>query len=562
MSQTSITRRVLRRVEVNRDLDTDVDFFVQKDTRPLPPSRRTYGPWDFVGLWMVTGSFNVGGWTTGSSLISLGLNVPQAIGTVIVAQVFVALSCIAGGAAGAKWHISFPFWMKQVWGTWGFLFPMIIRVFLSLVYSATNTWYGAQCLRTFITALWPSFLNLDTPLADGTMYVYDFVAFLLFLLLCLPLMWRSPENYRIPFLVASVTVATTVFVLLIWCTVRAGGGGALLTNTSAVSGVAQATGAKLGWAFTAAVTANIGGVATHMFSQSDYTRYARKPGDQILSQLIIVPLGTMINAVIGIVCTSCAAQLYPEATSLLWQPYAFLNAVLKYENNSGARAGVAFASMAFVFSQFGIVVASNAVVAGIDLAALLPRWFTVRRGGYVTMAFVFILQPWQLLNSASNFLTVVGSFSVFLSPFMGIMFSDYFLLRKRTMKLTDLYEQSSKSIYWYSNGWNWRAAVSWVAAVWFLMPGLVQRGIDSGAVWPGWTRLYELAWFLGILVSAFVYMTLEHFWPISNKTVVDDADYFGTFTELEIVEGFEREGAGTSLEAEDEKVAKQDVLEV
>lgn len=74
-SQAPLYQRLLRRLEVNRDTDTDVDIYVNKDTRPLPPSRRTYGPWEFVGLWMITGSFNVGGWTTGSSLISLGLNV-------------------------------------------------------------------------------------------------------------------------------------------------------------------------------------------------------------------------------------------------------------------------------------------------------------------------------------------------------------------------------------------------------------------------------------------------------------------------------------------------------
>lgn len=75
MSRTSITKRLARRLEVQRDTDTDVDIYVNKDTRPLPPTRRTYGPWEFVGLWMVTGSFNVGGWATGSSVISLGLNV-------------------------------------------------------------------------------------------------------------------------------------------------------------------------------------------------------------------------------------------------------------------------------------------------------------------------------------------------------------------------------------------------------------------------------------------------------------------------------------------------------
>jgi NCS1 family nucleobase:cation symporter-1 len=74
-STSTFTSRLLRRLEVQRDTDADVDIYVNKDTRPLPPSRRPYGPWEFVGLWMVTGSFNVGGWTTGSSLISLGLNV-------------------------------------------------------------------------------------------------------------------------------------------------------------------------------------------------------------------------------------------------------------------------------------------------------------------------------------------------------------------------------------------------------------------------------------------------------------------------------------------------------
>ena len=124
-AKSPITSRLLRRIEVNRDTDVDVDTFVNKDTRPLPPSRRPYGPWHFVGLWLVTGSFNVGGWTTGSSLISLGLNVWQAMLAIIIAHTFVGFVCVAGGHPGAKWHIGFPIWMKQNWGIWGYLFPMV-----------------------------------------------------------------------------------------------------------------------------------------------------------------------------------------------------------------------------------------------------------------------------------------------------------------------------------------------------------------------------------------------------------------------------------------------------
>lgn len=50
---SELLTQLLRRIEVNRDTDTDVNAYVNKDTRPLPPSRRTYGPWSFVGLWMV-----------------------------------------------------------------------------------------------------------------------------------------------------------------------------------------------------------------------------------------------------------------------------------------------------------------------------------------------------------------------------------------------------------------------------------------------------------------------------------------------------------------------------
>jgi nucleobase:cation symporter-1, NCS1 family len=99
MSQSTLKQRLIRRLEVQRDTDTDVQSYVNRDTRPLPPSRRTYGPWEFVGLWMVTGSFNVGGWTTGSSVISLGLNVWQAMLTIIIAHTFVGLVCIAMGVS-------------------------------------------------------------------------------------------------------------------------------------------------------------------------------------------------------------------------------------------------------------------------------------------------------------------------------------------------------------------------------------------------------------------------------------------------------------------------------
>lgn len=221
--------------------------------------------------------------------------------------------------------------------------------------------------------------------------------------------------------------------------------------------------------------------------------------------------------------------------------------------------GVAFASMAFRLSQFRMVVASNSVVAGIDLAALLPRWFTVRRGGYFTIAFVFVMQPWTLLDCATSFLTVVGSLSVFLGPLMGIMFADYFLLRRTTVKLTALYGSGPQSsIYWYTGGWNLRAVVAWTVGVWLFLPRLAQRAVAPKDVWPGGMRLYQLAWFLGCLVSGLVYLLLDYVWPIQDKLVVDDADCFGTFDDLPVIQGVDgpdQTGSGVGSLRLNEKLA-------
>ena len=92
----------------------------------------------------------------------------------------------------------------------------------------------------------------------------------------------------------------------------------------------------------------------------------------------MVPIGAILNALIGIIVTSCAAQLYPEE-GLLWQPYDLLTAIQKHSGNSGrARAAVAFASIAFILAQIGLAVVQNALSG---VSKQLERIFSSRREG-------------------------------------------------------------------------------------------------------------------------------------------------------------------------------------
>ncbi|TEA18474.1 Uracil permease [Colletotrichum sidae] len=535
---------LLRRLQVSRETDVVTSAYMNRDTRPLPPERRTYGPWQFVGLWVVTGSFNIGGWTTGSSLIALGLNVWQAMLTVVVGHALVGLICVLAGAPGAKWHVGFSILQKSSWGMRGALFPLVQRIMLSFVWYSTQVYWGGQCVRTLLSSVAPSFNSLSAPLAGGTTTVADLVGFVVFSLLCLPLIYVRPERYHVPFAVAACTVIPTVLVLLVWCVATARGAGPMLSDVSGTAGVEQARGARLGWMLALGVCTNIGGISTHIFSQSDFTRFARRPRDQVASQLVFVPANTVVVALVGIVCTSCAAQLFPHTRgTLVWEPYRFLDALQAHHADSaGARAAVFFASLAFVLAQLGIAVAENALSNGIDLSALAPRFFTLRRGGYLTAAAAFAVQPWRLMNGAGKFLTVMGGYGVFLGSMTGVMFADYYLVRRRNLKLTHLYEATAASVYWYRHGVNWRAAAAWVSGTWLLLPGFVERVRDPAVERVGWSHLYYLAWPLGCVVAVVTYYGLHRLWPVESPMAVDDADYFGTFGPREgvVLDGWEQ----------------------
>ncbi|KAL3455030.1 permease for cytosine/purines, uracil, thiamine, allantoin-domain-containing protein [Aspergillus heterothallicus] len=498
------------------------------DTRPLEPARRTFGPWEFVTLWVVTGSFNIGGWTTGSALIALGLNVWQAVLTVIIGNILVGLLCVLSGAPGAKWHLSFAIIARSAWGVHGFRFVVIQRVFLACIWFSTQVYWGAQCVRVFLTALWPSFASLDTPLAHGTMTSGDIVSFVIFTILYVPLIWVRPEKYRIPFLISCAAVIPTIFACLIWFTVKAKGAGPLVRDIS-VSGIPQAHGSHLGWMIVLGIVTNISAMSVHVYVQSDFTRYARRPRDQLLAQLLMVPMGTIIVALIGIICTSCAVSLFPEANgTLLWEPYALLSTLQEhYDNSSRSRAAVAFMSLSFMIAQFGMVVVNNGVAAGLDLAALFPRYFNIRRGMLLMVMISFIVQPWELLNGASKFLSVLSGYGVFVGPMTGVMFADYFFVRWRQLKVSHLYECNHSSIYWYSRGMNARAFIAWVMGSWLTLPGFVNF-VQQGTANPlaGWSELYYISYLLGTAVTVVFYVALHYFWPIPG---VDEVDGHGDF---------------------------------
>ncbi|KAL1844846.1 hypothetical protein VTK73DRAFT_1684 [Phialemonium thermophilum] len=279
---------------------------------------------------------------------------------------------------------------------------------------------------------------------------------------------------------------------------------------------APATTQSIGWSFMFGITAILGAWGAGTLGQSDWTRYAKRRYAPTLSQLVAAPITIAITAVIGIVVTSASRDVL--GGDVIWNPIYLLAAIQEhYHSSPRARAGVFFASLGCVSSQFSISVVLNSVSTGMDMAGLCPKYINIVRGSYIMAVIGIATQPWQLISTATKFLSVLSGFGVFMAPATGVMLADYHLVRKRKLKLDELYVGNSTSIYWFRSGFNWRAFVAFGAGMWPLLPGLVATvNSYTGPNWTGWVRLYNLTFLVGVAMSFCAFTALSYLFPIAG----------------------------------------------
>lgn len=124
----SFIRSIPRRLELHHgDSDVPPDRWQNRDLVPLPPSRRLWTDFDFVGLWS-TVFLTIYAWQASSSLISYGLNVWQSVICTIIARVLIYAVILSLGWVGGVWHISYTVQSRYTFGIWGSLLPIFLRV--------------------------------------------------------------------------------------------------------------------------------------------------------------------------------------------------------------------------------------------------------------------------------------------------------------------------------------------------------------------------------------------------------------------------------------------------
>ncbi|OAL36848.1 hypothetical protein AYO20_03904 [Fonsecaea nubica] len=503
-------------------LPGESSIWINDDIRPLPPSRRLWDTWAYISFWAIN-QIALSNWQLGASLIAVGLSVWQTMIAVIIGKLIIAGVAICNGMVGATWHIGFPVLSRGIWGVWGSYVIIIQRIVLSLTWFCVQSWTGGLCVTAVLSSIFSGFHHMENTLPESANTTTKaLTGWIVYNIITIPMLYIPPEKTRRLLFVMNIISVTTLISMMIYVLSTAKGGGPLLSAPAAAQ-----SGSQLGWAIVQGITTVIGGIAVGLTNQTDYSRFARRPGDQIFGQWFsILTLGTILP-LFGCLTSSASIKLYGEA---YWNPPDLLLRWLDDDYNSKARAAAFFGGCGLVVCQLAINTIDNAFSAGMDMAGLLPKYFNIRRGSYLALVLSIAMCPWELLASAGTFISVMGAYSVFLGPMCGIQICDYFLVRRQRMKLSDLYTPSPQGIYYYFHGTNPRAFVAWVCGWAPQLPGFIANVNKSVSVPKACTEMFYLAFPLGLAISFTLYYGLNRAFPPQGLGEYDDVDYYATFT--------------------------------
>lgn len=456
------------------------------DLAPVPVSKRNWTTYNYAALW-VSMAHCIPTYMLASGLIAQGMNWWQALFTILLGNAIVLVPILLNSHPGTKYGIPFPVFARAAYGTIGSNLPALMRAIVACGWFGIQAWIGGEALHTLFRALIPGWQNLlGGPVGGHT--ITEWLSFLIFWGMNIWIVYRGMdllrevENWAAPY----VLVMTAV--LLGWAVWRANGLGSLLTDAGKFHSIADF------WpVFVPSLTAMIGFWATLSLNMPDFTRFGRSQREQTIGQVVALPTTMTVFAAMGVVITSAAIVIYPSLKPAeLWDP-------VKVVGQFKSVVVVAVSMFTVVIATLAVNIAANVVSPANDFANAFPRLISFRTGGLITGIVGILMQPWKLLADPSAYIfTWLNGYSGGLGSIAGVLIIDYWVIRRKTLTLPDLYLTSGN--YTYTAGWNWKAIIATLAGCFVAWIGLAVPAVKV---------LYDYGWFVGFGVSAIAYLALS-----------------------------------------------------
>ena len=453
----------------------DPDLY-NADLAPVPPEQRDWSWINMSTVWMGM-VHNVVAYETAAGLMSLGMSAWQALLATATAYFVLFLAMWFNAKAGTRYGLPFCVLIRAALGPRGAQIAVVLRGFVAVFWFAVQAYAGSQAIDAILGTLWHPWTTLTMSLLG--MSLRGWLSVGLFWLLHAWIVSHGVHRIRNFELFAGPLVIAVGLLATLWG-LRVGHGlGPLFAQPSHLSG----------WRgfviFAGGVTGLIGVWSSFAVNIPDLSRFVRSERDQVLGQLVGLPITAVVFTLMSVIVTSATVLAFGKP---IWNPVDLLLAI-------GNRWALLLGGATIVIATLSVNVAANIMPACYDLVNMFPRRLNFVRAGMAVLVIGLLFAPWLWFHNAGSIFKVLGAIAGLLGPVTGIMLADYFVIRRREYDVADLYRYDGR--YGGRDGWN--------------LPGLAAFALGgaaalSGLVIPALAPAYAFSWFIGVAVGACVYV--------------------------------------------------------
>ncbi|MDG1581596.1 NCS1 family nucleobase:cation symporter-1 [Pseudomonas sp. GOM6] len=448
-----------------------------EDIAPTKVAERTWRSVHITALW-VGMAICVPTYTLGGVLTAyFGLSVGEALLTILLANIVVLIPLTLNAFPGTKYGIPFPVVLRSSFGILGSNVPCLVRALVACGWFGIQTMFGGLAIHLFLGSIFPDWKALGG--------IGEVIGFFVFWALNLWVVLRGAESIKwLETLSAPLLLAVGVG-LLAWAMPQVSLSELLAQPPKRPEGDGVAS------YFFAGLTAMVGFWATLSLNIPDFSRYARSQKDQIIGQVVGLPLTMFLFAALGVVLTAASASLVGETVA---DPVSLIGHI-------DSPVWVALAMALIIIATLSTNTAANIVSPTNDFQNIAPKLINRTKAVLITGLVGLLLMGHELLKKAGVIASDVSleslysnwllGYSSLLGPIAGIMVVDYFLVRRQQLDLPSLYLDGGAY-----------PAVNWAGFIALGVPvALTVLAMTTGLL--GW--FYSYGWFTGSLLGGALY---------------------------------------------------------
>ena len=498
--------------------------YYNEDLAPTSVAERTWTTYNISMLW-VGMSICIPSLALASGCISAGLSPWVSVLNVALGNLIILVPIQLNSNIGTKYGIPFPLFARMTFGTRGSHLPSLLRAFTACGWCAVQAWVGGGAVAALIGIFGNRFGDLGWTMglpswgtfATGTLEtvpIGTFIGYIIFMAFIAWVAYKGIERIKWVQNIGGPILIVVMIALLVWSAVQANANDFTFWEVMSQGGNdASLEGSGFAQVFFFQLMGNMAFWATMALNIPDFSRYAKSQKSQFTGQLIGMPIPMAFCAFVGAYFAKTAEIVGYENPVNPGQPIFDPTYVFYFLDN---KLIILITSIGVIMATITTCVAANVVAPANGISNLAPRKISYKKGVIITVFIAFfILQAWWIYGSGNAYFIWLNAYGTILAPVAAIFIADYFIVKKMRVDVAGLFVGEG-SRYWYRNGINWAAVISWFVA--FILPLMTYFGATGGF----FTFVNTINYFWSFGIGFIVYIILMKTGLAGRSYVTDE----------------------------------------